>query len=155
MAFKRYVPFVLLNIVVSAGVVLGVLYLWEQKQEGQQEIATATSIAATAPAATAVAIATASAPPAPTEASSNKVRHTVQAGENLGSIAQRYDLSWEDIAIYNNLEDPNWLPAGTVLIIPVGGIPTPTSTPTPVPTSAEPPTPITPPLSVALWFQIH
>lgn len=141
MAIKRYVPFILLNIVISAAVVLGILYFWDQSKTEQQEVAEATSVAATAPVATAAAIATASAPPT-AEPSQEPVRHIVQAGETLGSIAQAYDVPLEDIVLVNHITNPNLLDVGTELVIPVGGIPTSTPEPTPVPTSAEPPTPI-------------
>ena len=80
MALKRYVPFILLNILVSAAVVLGALYFWEQNQTEQELVATATSAAATAPAATAQAVITASAPPPPTEEpqETSEVVHVVQ-----------------------------------------------------------------------------
>jgi LysM repeat protein len=141
MGIKRYIPFVLLNIVISAAVILGILYLWDQSQTEQEEMATATSVAATAPVATAAAVATASAPPTP-EPSQAPVRHIVQAGDTLGTIAEAYDVPLDDIVTVNNIVNPNWLDVGTELIIPVGGIPTATPEPTPVPTSAEPPTPI-------------
>ncbi len=141
MAIKRYIPFILLNIVISAAVVLGILYFWDKSQTEQQETATATSIAATAPVATAAAVATASAPPtaAPTE---EPVLHIVKSGETLGTIAEAYAVSMDDIVTVNNIVNPNVLSVGTELIIPVGGIPTSTPEPTAVPTSSAPPTPI-------------
>lgn len=143
MAYKRYIPFILLNIVLSAAVVLGALYFWDQRQSEQQMLATATSAAATAPAATAQAVITASAPPPATEEpASSEVVHVVQAGETLGTIAEQYEVPWEDIAEFNQLDNPNILAVGTELVIPIGGLPTPTVEPTPEPTSAEPPTPI-------------
>jgi LysM repeat protein len=144
MAIKRYVPFVLLNIIVSAAVVLAVLNYWDQKQAEEQEITEATSVAATAPAATAAAVATASAPPPVEEPLRADVIHVIQAGDTLGSIAERYGVPMDDIIQVNSssIADPNVLKIGTELIIPVGGIPTSTPEPTPVPTSAEPPTPI-------------
>jgi len=148
MAIKRYIPFILLSIIISAAVSLAALYFWDQNRIEQRETATATSIAATAPVATAEAIATASAPP-PTEPTQEPVRHIVQAGDTLGTIAQQYDVPLEDIIQFNNIINPNILDVGEELIIPVGGIPTPTPEPTPVPTSAEPPTPIpTEPLAI-------
>jgi competence protein ComEC len=141
MAIKRYAPFILLNILISAAVVLGILYVWDQNQVEEQQIATATSVAATAPVETAAAVATASAPP-PLTATPERVTHVVQAGETLGTIAEEYDVPWEDIARYNNLVNPNVLEIGQELIIPIGGIPTETPVPSPSPTSAEPPTPI-------------
>jgi LysM repeat protein len=143
MALKRYIPFILLNILISAVVVLGVLYYWDSKQVEQQQIATATSIAATAPAATAEAIAAASVPPTATQTVvSNEVRHLVQQGETLSTIAQQYNVTQDDIIRYNQIDNPDIIMPGTELIIPIGGIPTATLSPTPLPTSSEPPTPI-------------
>ncbi len=139
---KRYVPFILLNIVVSAAVILGVLYLWEQRETGQEEMATATSVAATAPVATAAALATASAPPPDAEPTSSQVTHIVKAGDTLGNIAEQYDVPLDDIIAMNNIPNPNILEVGQELIIPIGGLPTPTVAPSLTPTSAEPPTPI-------------
>jgi hypothetical protein len=60
----------------------------------------------------------------------------------LGSIAEQYDVPWEDIAQVNGLANPNLLDVGDELIIPIGGIPTETPVPSPSPTSSEPPAPI-------------
>lgn len=141
MGIKRYIPFVLLNVLVSAAVVLGLLYLWDQNEIEQEEEATATSVAATAPVATAAAVATASAPPTPVP-TPEPVRHIVRAGDTLGNIAEQYGVPLEDIVAFNAIVNPNLLDVGTELIIPVGGLPTATAEPTPPPTSAEPPTPI-------------
>jgi nucleoid-associated protein YgaU len=92
MGIKRYIPFILLNIVISAAVILGILYLWDQSQTEQEERATATSVAATAPVATAAAAATASAPPTP-EPSQAPVRHIVQAGDTLGRMMSHWKTS--------------------------------------------------------------
>ena len=141
MFIRRYAPFILLNILISAAVVLAILYLWEQNKEEQEQVATATSLAATAPVATAAAMATALAPPPPT-AAPEQVVHVVQSGDTLGAIAQKYGVPWEDIATYNSLVNPNRLDVGDELVIPIGGIPTETPEPSPTPTPAEPPTPI-------------
>jgi len=142
MAVKRYIPFIFLNIVISAAVVLVVLTYWDRSQTEQQRMGTATSVAATAPVATAAAVATASAPPTELAPTPEEVHHVVKAGEILGSIAEQYGVPLEDIVQVNKIVNPNDLDVGTELIIPVGGIPTETPEPTPVPTSAEPPTPI-------------
>ncbi len=138
---KRYIPFILLNVVISAAVVLAVLFFWEQRQAEKEEVATATSIAATAPAATAAAVATASAPPTLPPTPDLK-RHVVRAGETLGAIAELYGVDWEDIAAFNQLDQPQHLSVGDELIIPIGGLPTPTVEPSPTATEAAPPTPI-------------
>ena len=46
--------------------------------------------------------------------------HTVQAGENLTTIAQRYGTTVQAIVTANNLTNPDRVAVGTVLIIPEG-----------------------------------
>jgi curved DNA-binding protein CbpA len=55
-------------------------------------------------------------PPAPTPA---YARHVVQPGENLLRIAERYGVSQIVIMQANGLTDPNSLPAGDVLLVPL------------------------------------
>jgi LysM repeat protein len=52
--------------------------------------------------------------PAPSNAS-----YTVQPGEHLAQIAQRYGVSWLAIAQANNIYNPNHVEAGQQLIIPL------------------------------------
>ncbi|MBP6471866.1 MAG: LysM peptidoglycan-binding domain-containing protein [Chloroflexi bacterium] len=61
--------------------------------------------------------------------------HTVQAGETLFSISQRYNVPAAEIAAANNLANVNQLDVGQVLVIPVAGSTPPTGT-TP-PTTGE------------------
>ncbi|MFZ0543841.1 MAG: LysM domain-containing protein [Candidatus Promineifilaceae bacterium] len=44
--------------------------------------------------------------------------HIVRAGDTLESIAAQYGVTSADIAVANNLQNPNQLSTGTVLIIP-------------------------------------
>ncbi len=57
--------------------------------------------------------------------------HTVQPGDTLFRIAQRYGVSLDSIARANNLADPNQIMAGSQLIIPLSApapvVPTPTT----------------------------
>jgi LysM repeat protein len=46
--------------------------------------------------------------------------HTVQAGETLTAIAQRYGVTVQAIVSANNIANPDRVAVGTVLIIPVG-----------------------------------
>jgi LysM repeat protein len=46
------------------------------------------------------------------------VRHVVQPGENLTTIAETYNVTVDDIIMANNITDPNRIEAGTVLRIP-------------------------------------
>lgn len=60
-------------------------------------------------------------PPAPTQpATAEGVYHTVQAGENLFRIAQRYDTTVEAIARANGITDPTAVRVGQRLLIPEG-----------------------------------
>lgn len=51
-------------------------------------------------------------------ASGAQMRHTVQSGETLGTIAQLYGIKQRELAIANNITDPLKLPAGKELVIP-------------------------------------
>jgi LysM repeat protein len=141
MPFRRMLPFLFLNVLVSATVVLSILYWWDGRQTLQVEVARATSVAATAPAATDTAVALAQLEPEP-EATAGPLVHTVSAGDTLGNISRFYDVPLADIVEVNNLANPNVLNVGQQLIIPVGGIPTPTPQPTPTPTVSVLPSPI-------------
>ncbi|AUW93351.1 MAG: LysM peptidoglycan-binding domain-containing protein [Sulfobacillus thermotolerans] len=57
--------------------------------------------------------------PAPS-ASGNRSEYVVQAGNTLAGIAQQFGLSWETLASYNHLSNPNVLNVGQVLAIPSG-----------------------------------
>jgi LysM repeat protein len=48
------------------------------------------------------------------------VHYTVRWGDTLSSIAWRYGVSYWDLAVANNLANPNWIYAGQVLFIPTG-----------------------------------
>jgi LysM repeat protein len=56
-----------------------------------------------------------SAPPAP------QTTHVVQRGEYLSQIAARYGVSWVAVAQANNIASPDYVFAGTTLIIPAPG----------------------------------
>lgn len=80
----------------------------------------------TATTAISAAAATATLPPpatkAPTPSSEGgTVWHTVQRGESLAAIAQRYDTTAAEITKANNLSNPNKIYAGQKLKIPTSG----------------------------------
>lgn len=79
------------------------------------------------------------APPAPanTAAPSGPVYHIVQRGETLFTIGLRYNLPWTRIAEANGLVSDR-IDAGQQLVIPVPGVPIPTTQPTAVPSTAAP-----------------
>jgi LysM repeat protein len=81
-----------------------------------------TSAEATAvPTAPAAAPTTAPAAPTAVPPASGTIYHTVQAGENLYRIAQRYGTTVEAIMAANSITDARLLKVGQVLLIPVGG----------------------------------
>lgn len=156
MSLRRMLPFILINIVVSATVVLLVLYWWDNRQPEPE--ATASVVAAETEFETAVPAAPGEEPPndeaaegAPAddasagEASADEgdveeeddgpTIHTVQAGETLGRISQMYDVPMDDIVAANDIIDVNSLAVGQELMIPIGGLPSPTATPTAEPTT--------------------
>jgi LysM repeat protein len=50
-------------------------------------------------------------------------RYVVRWGDTLSGIAWRYGISYWDLALANNLANPNWIYAGQVLFIPSAGQP--------------------------------
>jgi LysM repeat protein len=43
--------------------------------------------------------------------------HIVERGQTLASIAQRYGVTWQDLANWNNISDPNTIFAGQRLVV--------------------------------------
>lgn len=146
-------PFLFLNIVVSAVVVLSILFWWDGRSGGLA--AAGEAIAEASPGAPGVSdglVTPNIAPPpsgtVPEEAAAEPVGepvvHTVQSGDTLNRISQQYDVSIDDIMAANGLTDPNIISVGQQLTIPVGGLPTPTvpapteiaARPSPIPTEA-------------------
>lgn len=147
MPARRLLAFILLNIVVSATVVLAILFWWEGRQAEPVEPIAEAQLMTTAPAAaiadtdqliveadSAAEVATAEAEELP--------RYTVLAGDTLGKISTEFDVSIADILLMNGMDNPNFLQVGEELIIPVGGIPTATPPPTETPLPAVSPSPI-------------
>jgi len=141
------------NVIVSAAVVLTILFLWKRVQDSvtptpmpippvTEEEATNTPHVPTAISPT---------PPAP-------LLYIVQAGDTLGAIAQTYGISVGDLMEANGITDPNVLHIGQTLVIPVSSPPTPATGPSaeaplepshtaaPFPTPLPTPTPSGPPL---------
>ncbi len=150
MSLRQMLPFLLLNILVSAAVVLGILFWWEGRDASgpdNQPIATTIAQAVPAvptldPAAEAVAIEAAAVPVAEEAPADEPIVHVVQPGETLRAISDSFDVSMDDIVAANGLANPDLLSVGQQLIIPIGGLPEPTvAAPVEEPTAALP-TPI-------------
>jgi LysM repeat protein len=65
------------------------------------------------------------------------VEYTVRPGDSLQSIAALFNSTADAIAEENEIDDPNTIQVGQVLLVPVG-IATPTLTPSPDPNTATP-----------------
>ncbi|MEZ4591567.1 MAG: LysM peptidoglycan-binding domain-containing protein [Chloroflexota bacterium] len=142
MSARKMIPFLLLNVLVSAVVVLAILYWWDNRGEGPE---TAVSIPTTITPAVPVqnTVVFPAIPPTSTpEPDSGPPVHIVQAGDTLGTISQLYGVTIEDIMAENGLTNPNIISVGQQLVIPVGGISTPVPEDTAVPEEAVLPTPI-------------
>lgn len=60
--------------------------------------------------------------------------HTVQSGETLSGIAQKYGLTIDEITAINDLDDPNALSLNEILNLPPNALTQPSSQPTLAPT---------------------
>jgi len=153
MSFRQMLPFLFLNVIVSAVVVLSILFWWDSRGGGTGALAEATATAELPPGV--LPTPNVAAPPSgtvlpeaaaagDTAAADAPVVHVVQAGDTLNRISQQYDVPLEDIMSANGLTDPNVISVGQQLTIPVGGLPTPTvpapteivARPSPIPTEA-------------------
>jgi LysM repeat protein len=149
--FKRVFYFLVLNALVSAGVTLLVLNLWNRENppfaQGLQTVAVflgnPTSSSAVSQAGTGGAENPSLSPsplstqpaPGPT-ATLSLTTYQVKEGDSLGTIAMAHGVSVSDILAVNDIPDPDTLLIGLVLYIPSGPVILATDTPsaTPLPT---------------------
>ncbi len=122
MRTRTWAIVITVNIIVSAAVMLTVLFLWDRVQQPAAPTLVPAPLATEEAASTPHAPAAAAPTPPPAQ-----LVYTVQAGDALGVIAQAYDVSIEDLMVANGITDPNMLYVGQVLIIPVGGLAAPTA----------------------------
>lgn len=144
MSVRRMLPFIFVNVIVSAAVVLLILAWWDGRQGGSPELAatepifTPTSGFAVLPTSGAAGTPEAAA----TEASDGPTVYVVQSGDTLGSISTRFDVPIDDIMAANELSNPDVLFVGQELVIPIGGVATPTPPATATATAVVLPSPI-------------
>ncbi len=115
----------------------GLFLLLLSKELPPGHVATPTPSATATPLPTATAIPTVP-PPSPTP---SPLLHIVQPGETLAGIAAAYSVPLAELIAVNNIQDPNLIHAGHVLVIP-GVWVTPTGSPTPLPSGGPTPTPV-------------
>lgn len=113
--WRQFLPFVLLNIVVSALTMIAVLTLWSPRVEIEAPTPTPT-MGAAAVAASAIPSPTATLRPSPTPHT-----YVVQPGDTMNAIAVALDISVEALMEANDLTDPDLLSAGQILIVPREG----------------------------------
>jgi LysM repeat protein len=139
---KRLIVYLILNVIVSASMTAGVMWLWDKTHP----VVPAPCIGVEPTSALAsVPTGSAALPSAPSPATATPFVYVVQSGETLGGIAQRYSVSVEALMTANNLSDPNLLHVGQALVIPSSDYaptPVPPGTPGALPTNAaQPPRP--------------
>lgn len=140
MRTRTWAIFIGVNIVVSALVMLAVLLVWQQLHPPESPLAPLPTPASTLPAVTGEAVPSLTPPPVPSPTAGGPLVYTIQEGDTLMAIARTYNVTIEDLMAANGLVDPNTLHVGQTLIIPLGPLPTPTTSLsgdiTPEPTSA-------------------
>ncbi|MBN1991964.1 MAG: LysM peptidoglycan-binding domain-containing protein [Anaerolineae bacterium] len=82
------------------------------------------------------------------------VTYLVAAGDTLSGIAQKFAVSVSDLMLANGLTNQDFIQVGQELIIPVGGLATPTPTFTPVPLPTDTPLPFDPPTPLPTDAQV-
>ena len=138
MSFRRMLPFLLLNILVSAITMLAILYWWDNRSPAETVDTGETAVIATIPIATnAPAGVAPTDTPEPTE-DEGPIIHVVKAGDTLGNLSTFYDVPLEDLMAANGITNPNILSVGQELIIPIGGLATATPPPTEAPVNILP-----------------
>ena len=142
MSIRRMLPFIFINVVISAIVVLAILYWWENRTTPEGETTVMTAVLPTISAETGATVAAAPVADTPATPENELPIHIVQAGDTLGSLSEFYEVSMADIMEVNGITNPNLLTVGQQLIIPVGGIPTATPAPTATPTPDILPSPL-------------
>lgn len=132
MSFRRMLPFLLLNVLVSAAVMLAILWWWDGRTPELEPVAAVlqeTSPQETLPLDTGnVPLEEVSAveePGSQTSAEPGPETHIVQAGDTLGQISLKYDIPVEAIMSANGMDNPNFLAVGQELLIPEEGAPLP------------------------------
>ncbi len=113
-SWKAYLPYLGLNVIVSAITVLLVLAIWDGSSNSSKGTPTPTvdvvsQVDEYIPTETPTKI------PSPTP-----MTYIVRGGDTMLGIATDFDVSIDALMIANRLQDPNSLTAGQLLVIPIG-----------------------------------
>lgn len=155
MRARTWAVFIMVNVVVSAFVMLTILFIWERVHTAAPSTPTPVSPPALLPPGEALNSPIAPPVASPTvrpgaadEAAPGPPLYVVQEGDTLGAIAQTYGVSIEELMAANGLVDPNMLHPGQALVIPVAppaapaAGPSEETAPEPPPTAPALPTPL-------------
>jgi LysM repeat protein len=140
MSFRRMLPFLLINVVVSAVTMLAILFWWENRDASAPEETVETAVTPTLTLATPNASNPTATPEL--EPEDEPLIHVVRAGDTLGNISEFYDVPLDDLTTANNINVNDFLSVGQQLVIPIGGLPTATPPPTETPIANILPSPI-------------
>lgn len=144
MSVRRMVPFIFINIIVSATVVLAILFWWDNRQS--IPVQATSSIATPSPRVitqvTAASTEETQENESAVENANSQITYEVQAGDTLGIISKQFDILLIDLMEANGITDANFVSEGQTLIIPVFSEETPTLIPTETPDFDNVPTPI-------------
>ena len=133
--WRQYLPYLIVNVIVSAVTMLIVLMIWGRGGQAVPEPIPTSTLDAMAFAASAVP-----SPTLTTVPSATPVTYTVQPGDTLGDIAVQLGISMDSLMQANGLNNPDALSAGQVLVVPITPLPgaQPSATPEPGPQPAGP-----------------
>ncbi|MFQ6100179.1 MAG: LysM peptidoglycan-binding domain-containing protein [Anaerolineae bacterium] len=125
MRARTWAIFILINVIVSAVVVLTILFIWGRVHTPAPSTSTHVPAATLTLSTTEEAAGTATVLPVASPTPPGPLLYTVQEGDTLGAIALAYGVSVEDLMAANGLTDANLLHVGQTLVIPIGNLPTP------------------------------
>jgi LysM repeat protein len=114
-SWRKFVPFVILNVIVSVLSMSVVLAVWDRGVQVEPPTPTPT-LSALSVAASAVPTATATIRPSATPHT-----YTVKPGDTMNAIALELGVSSDELMAANGLVDPDTLSAGQVLLVPSSG----------------------------------
>ena len=144
---KTLIYFIILNVIVSACTTAAVLLIWDYTHQLPEQAVSQMSTPvnsgsnlaeSTNPALTAASETQASLPTATPEfvIPQNVEEYEVEFGDTLGLIAEKFDVSIEELIQLNQLSDANSLSVGMLIYIPKASDQLPTLTPQPTRTPA-------------------
>ncbi|MGA9532542.1 MAG: LysM peptidoglycan-binding domain-containing protein [Anaerolineales bacterium] len=114
-SWRKFIPFVILNVIVSVLSMSLVLTIWDRGVQVEPPTPTPT-LSALSVAASAVPTATATIRPSATPHT-----YTVKSGDTINAIALELGVSADELMAANGLVDPDTLSAGQVLLVPSSG----------------------------------